>query len=126
MEQSLLTIRPKIDVENHIFSAVLLLLIRCTVSAAGSHSSVALTNSEPLSWSRRRALLYRLVGAGRNTVSHASPKATKTGQLIFAQLGSATPLRRVALLLLLVCTECQTGRQSFFIPVALENVLEEM
>ena len=63
--------------KTHLFSAVLLLLIRYSVPAAGSHSSAAVTNSEHLSCSRRRAVLYRLVGAGRNTVSHASPKATK-------------------------------------------------
>jgi len=51
----------------------------------------------------------RLVGAGRKTVSHASPKATKTtGHLIFPQLGSAAPLHRVALLLMLERTERQT------------------
>jgi hypothetical protein len=45
---------------------------------------------------------------GGTLLATPTRRLQKTGHLIFPQLGSATPLRRVALLLLLVRTERQT------------------
>jgi len=49
-----------------------------------------------------------LVQGGTLLATPAQRLQKKTGHPIFPQLRSATPLRRVALLKLLVHTECQT------------------